>query len=47
MKFAKYKPEPSENEQNFNETWQFVEDTKVMDAVVPGDSSQGKEGKEL
>ena len=47
VKFAKYKPEPSENEQNFNETWQFVEDTKVMDAVVPGDSSQGKEGKEL
>jgi len=47
VKFAKYKPEPSENEQNFNETWQFVEDTKVRDAVIAGDSSQGKEGKEL
>jgi len=46
VKFAKYKPEPSENERNFNETWKFVEDTKTKDEIVQGDAPQGKEGKE-
>lgn len=47
VKFAKYKPEPSENEGNFNETWQFVEDTKVKEADISGDSLKGKEGERL
>jgi hypothetical protein len=46
VKFAKYKPEPSENERNFNETWQFVDDTRTKDVVVQGDTPHGKEGKE-
>lgn len=45
VKFAKYKPEPSENESNFNETWQFVEDTKVKNADISEDSLKGKEGE--
>ena len=47
VKFAKYKPEPSENENNFSETWQFVEDTKVKDSAVSEDLSKGKEGEVL
>ncbi len=36
VKFAKYKPEPSENERNFDETWQFVETTRVREEVDSG-----------
>lgn len=43
VKFAKYKPEPSENEGNFSESWKFVEDTKVKDTDVSGDSLKGEE----
>jgi len=46
VKFAKYKPEPSENEHNFNETWQFVEDTRIKDEVTQGNNLNAKEGKE-
>ncbi len=43
VKFAKNKPEPSENEGNFSESWKFVEDTKVKDTDVSGDSLKGEE----
>ena len=33
VKFAKYKPEPSENELHFENSWRFVESTKVVEAV--------------
>jgi hypothetical protein len=33
VKFAKYKPEPSENELHFENSWKFVESTKVIEPV--------------
>lgn len=33
VKFAKYKPEPSENEQHFDNSWKFVELTKVKEEI--------------
>ncbi|MCX6335175.1 MAG: hypothetical protein NT092_12900 [Bacteroidia bacterium] len=45
VKFAKYKPEPSENEQHFQDSWQFVETTMVREAVVADDHLKEKEGK--
>lgn len=46
VKFAKYKPEPSENEKNFDDTWQFVEITKVREEVAQDDPLMKKEDKE-
>jgi hypothetical protein len=34
VKFAKYKPEPSENELHFDNSWSFVETTKAMDVII-------------
>ena len=31
VKFAKYYPEPSENEQHFDDAWEFVEFTRIED----------------
>jgi hypothetical protein len=31
VKFAKYKPEPSENEIHFENSWKFVETTRVKE----------------
>jgi len=44
VKFAKYKPEPSENELHFENSWNFVEYTKVVNAVQ--EESVFKEKKE-
>jgi hypothetical protein len=33
VKFAKYKPEPAENELNYKYSWEFVDVTKVVDVV--------------
>jgi hypothetical protein len=46
VKFAKYKPEPSENERNFDDAWQFVETTRVRKEVIQDDPFKKKEGKE-
>jgi hypothetical protein len=43
VKFARYKPEPSENEQNYLDSWQFVETTKLMEEIVTDDAEKGKE----
>jgi hypothetical protein len=45
VKFAKYNPEPSENDINFQSSWEFVEATKLIDiqASVAGDEEAGKE----
>lgn len=34
VKFAKYKPEPSENELNFENSWEFVSETKKSEEPV-------------
>jgi uncharacterized repeat protein (TIGR01451 family) len=34
VKFAKYKPEPDENEQHFDNSWKFVELTKVKEEIT-------------
>ncbi len=39
VKFAKYKPEPSENERHFDDSWQFVETTKIREEVIQDDPS--------
>ena len=37
VKFAKYKPEPSENELNFENSWEFVSETKKSEELAPAD----------
>ena len=47
VKFAKYKPDPVENDTVFNESWEFVEATRLMvQEEVRTDSSQNQGGKE-
>ncbi|MBN1108669.1 MAG: hypothetical protein JXR66_12495 [Bacteroidales bacterium] len=38
VKFAKYKPEPAENDQIFHDSWQFVEITKLTENVSDPDA---------
>lgn len=45
VKFARYKPDPSENEQNYQDSWQFVETTRVREEIVADDSEIQKEAK--
>jgi hypothetical protein len=45
VKFAKYKPEPSENEAHFLSSWNFVLQTREAE-LVP-DSSEETERKEV
>jgi uncharacterized repeat protein (TIGR01451 family) len=42
VKFAKYKPEPSENEQHFDNSWKFVELTKVKEEITETGSGKKK-----
>lgn len=46
VKFAKYKPEPLENELHFENSWKFVEATKVVETVqeslVPNEKREEK-----
>ena len=44
VKFAKYKPEPAENEQHFQDSWQFVETTKIREEAAAG-TAKGMEEK--
>ena len=41
VKFAKYKPDPAENEEHFNNSWRFVDSTKMIEAT----SEDGKPGE--
>jgi hypothetical protein len=44
VKFAKYKPEPSENELHFEKSWKFIEMTKVVVEISePADKKEDKE----
>lgn len=43
VKFAKYKPEAAENEEHFNNSWKFIENTKVKEVIPENDKSDGKE----
>lgn len=42
VKFAKYKPEPSENEQHFLNSWEFVENTRVKEEIVEDEKLKDK-----
>lgn len=45
VKFAKYKPEPSENEIHFENSWKFVETTRVKEEPsASADLNEKKEG---
>jgi len=45
VKFAKYKPEPAENELHFENSWKFVESTKVVETIQEQPvSNEKKEG---
>ena len=45
VKFAKYKPEPSENEIHFENSWKFVETTRVKEEPsASADHNEKKEG---
>ena len=46
VKFAKYRPDPVENDTVFNESWEFVEATRLMAEEARTDSSQNQGGKE-
>jgi hypothetical protein len=43
VKFAKYKPEPVENEEHFDNSWKFVENTKVILEIPEKNNSVKKE----
>jgi hypothetical protein len=43
VKFAKYKPDPAENEEHFDNSWKFVENTKVKEEVPENNKSDEKE----
>jgi len=46
VKFAKYKPDPSENELHFDNSWQFVDITRLREEIKKeADENSGKEGK--
>ncbi len=46
VKFAKYKPEPSENEQSYDYSWDFVDTTKVT-AEEESAGDAGQKAKEV
>ena len=43
VKFAKYKPDPAENEEHFSNSWKFVENTKVKEEITENNKSDEKE----
>jgi hypothetical protein len=45
VKFAKYKPDPSENENHFGDVWKFVDSTKVVEQTITEAVSKEKEEK--
>lgn len=47
VKFAKYKPEPDENEGIYRNCWKFVEDTmEIVSSPVSGSKEEGKEARQ-
>lgn len=45
VKFAKYKPEPYENDQYYTDAWNFVDATRIREQIVQESSADGKEAK--
>jgi hypothetical protein len=45
VKFAKYKPEPIENESSFSNSWDFVSATKVVEVVQEKSDVKEKQGE--
>jgi hypothetical protein len=45
VKFAKYKPEPIENESSFSNSWDFVSDTKVIEVAEEKSDIKEKQGE--
>ncbi len=43
MKFAKYKPEPIENESSFSNSWDFVSATKLTEVVEENNIDKEKQ----
>jgi hypothetical protein len=46
VKFAKYKPEPAENELHFKDSWNFVEITKIVDVSSTENVDKKVEGSQ-
>jgi hypothetical protein len=42
VKFAKYKPDPAENEEHFSNSWKFVDNTKLIEVIPANDKSDEK-----
>jgi hypothetical protein len=45
VKFAKYKPEPAENDEHFDNSWKFVDKTKVKEEIT--ENNAAVENKEV
>jgi hypothetical protein len=45
VKFARYKPDPVENESGFSDSWDFVSATKAADVVVENSDVKEKQGE--
>jgi hypothetical protein len=45
VKFAKYMPEPLENDQYYTDAWNFVDATRIREQIVPDIPADGKEVK--
>jgi hypothetical protein len=45
VKFAKYNPEPSENETHFSNSWDFVLATKVNEVIIGEIDKKDKTGE--
>lgn len=45
VKFAKYKPEPAENDSSFSNSWDFVSATKVIEVVEEKGDIKEKQGE--
>jgi len=46
IKFAKYNPEPAENEEHFQNSWNFVEATKEKEVIMAVANENDKAGEE-
>ena len=46
VKFAKYKPEPAENELHYKNSWEFVEETKKVDIISTEKMDKNGEGSQ-
>lgn len=44
VKFAKYKPDPVENDTVFNESWEFVDTTRIVVHEEPGENVDKNQG---